>query len=141
MVQKRQNDQTRLLLNDAKFVPSKMCVVCGLPTRTASVKCLRCLEAQYLTEELDYTREWLRGHPGALIELGHDKNKLVHLVLLRASVRNLGWCGTKVTQVKAKRVQARYVDGKFLLISAPPPTPPTPAICVQCLAVYERLII
>lgn len=136
MVRKRQDDQTRLLLNDSKYVPSKLCTSCGLPTRTASLYCLRCLWAQYLKEELDFTRAYLRGHPGLEIELGHDEKKLVHLVLFRSSVRHLGWCGAKVTQVKAKRLMARYVGGKFL------PTKPetlAPEICAQCLAAYEAM--
>lgn len=126
MVRKRQDDQTRLLLEDAKFEPSKLCELCGQPTRSASVKCLGCLQALYLTEELAYTREWLREHPGTLVELGHDRHKLVHLVFMRASVRNLGWCGTKVTQVKAKR-------------GAAPPGRFPPGICVRCRSAYEGM--
>lgn len=126
MVRKRQDEQTRLLLEDAKFAPSKLCELCGQPTRTASVRCWNCLEAQYLAAELAYTREWLRGHPGTLIELGHDKGRLVHLVFLRARVRDLGWCGVRVTQLKKTRKTV-------------PPGMFPPEICARCCAIYREM--
>lgn len=124
MVHFRQDVQTRLLVDDSKFEPSKACLICGKPTRTAAVKCLPCLEAAYLAEELAYARAYVREHPGTRIELGYDRHKLVHLVLLRSPVRNLGWCGARVTQVKGKRTKvepAKFPEG----------------ICVKCRMAYQ----
>jgi hypothetical protein len=127
-----QRDQARLIRQNTKFAPSKPCVVCGLPTQLASVRCLHCLEKSYLAEELAYTRAWLSEHPGWRIELAHDKHRLTHLVLLRAAVGNQGWCGERVSQLRKTRP----------LIMAMPlgPFPPeVTKVCNLCLAVYKGM--
>lgn len=129
MARKRQNapdSPTRLLVRDAKFAPSRPCVLCGQPTLSTSVKCVPCIEAQFFAEELRFTREWLAAHSGMKLELGHDTYKLMHLVLFREHVRKLAWCGTRVTQPRAKRPWTS--QGQF-----------PPDICARCLAVYEGM--
>lgn len=120
---KPQDEQTKLILADRKFEPSKQCELCGEPTLTNSVRCLPCLQAIYLREELAYTRE-MRPRSLTLIQLAHDPSGVVHLVLARS--KTLSWCGTKVTQRQDKRPWALH--GEF-----------PPALCPQCLSAYEGM--
>lgn len=101
----RQIRQEDLIKTDVKFVPSKPCEICGQPTRWAAVRCLSCLAALYLVEELAFTRDWLERHPGTILELGHDPQRTVHLAFLRDNMRNTGWCGLRVSQTRKNRTR------------------------------------
>jgi len=126
MERKRQDDRTRLLLADSKYTPSRTCTRCGFPTRTAGMVCLTCLDKQYFAEEMAYTREWLREHPRQEIEVGNDKQGLAHLCLLRDAVRNMAWCGVKVTQMRSKRKKV-------------PPKDFPEELCPACRAAHEGM--
>ncbi|HXA25599.1 MAG TPA: hypothetical protein VNW90_25250 [Acetobacteraceae bacterium] len=125
-----QKVQAHVITEDVKYAPSKKCVVCGLPTRMAALKCLHCIEAAYLAEERAYTRQWLLEHPALEVEVGHDKHGLLHLSFLRERLRNVGWCGERVTQKRDKR--------KLVARHAFPATVPE-KICVPCLAAWDEM--
>jgi hypothetical protein len=125
-----QKDQAHLILADKTYVPSKLCKTCGQPTRLGVLKCIHCLQAAYLTEELVYTRQWLLGHPDELLVVGHDKHGLMHLALLRTPLLNVGWCGEHVSQKKDKR---RKVARKAF------PATVLERICVPCEKAFEAM--
>lgn len=114
---------------DVKSAPSKSCEWCGEPTHTLAVRCLSCLGKVFLTEELIYTRTWLAEHPEMKITLAHDKGRLLHLALFRPAVRNLGWCGAKLTQMQAKRVKVAPRAGEVF----------PPELCLVCHATYKGM--
>jgi hypothetical protein len=126
----KQKDQADLLVADSKYAPSKLCTVCGQPTRLGVVKCMHCLQAVYLAEELVYTRQWLRDHRDQQLVVGHDKHKLIHLALLRTPLLDVGWCGTKVTQKRDKRTLIKRHE----LTAAMPER-----FCDACLAAWNRM--
>lgn len=107
----------------AKYGRGPACVVCGEFTDSVSIRCHRCLDAARWADELGYTRDWLREHPRQRIEVGHDRKGVLHLVLLR--LPHLGWCGARVTQVRANRLMAK--PGMF-----------PEGMCPECLATYEE---
>jgi hypothetical protein len=125
-----QRDQARLILADAKYAPSKPCTVCGMPTRLGTLKCLHCLQAACLVEELAYTREWLLGHLSQPLVMGHDKHGRVHLALLRNPLLDVGWCGDHVSQKREKR--------KPVARDAFPSAVPE-KFCGLCLAAFHQM--
>lgn len=100
------------------------CKICGAPTDSIFLKCERCQEALFQTEELKHTADWLREHPNTKIEVAADKKKVLHLVMFRFMA--LAWCGKTLSQNREKRV--RVEAGKF-----------PPGCCPQCLMVYEGM--
>jgi hypothetical protein len=127
------NAQARLIRTDQKYEPSKKCVDCGLPTHVISVRCLACVEKAWLAEEVAYMCEWLRGHPGG-VELAHDSQRLVHLVLWRA--RQQGWCGGRVSQLHKNRQCVRSLPSLTFPSLAFPPE--VKKVCALCLEVYNK---
>jgi hypothetical protein len=125
-----QKDQARLLTQDVKYVSSKKCQKCGLPTGLGVLKCIHCLQAAYLEEELVYTRDWLLGHLDEPLVVGHDKHGLMHLALLRTPLLNVGWCGEKVSQKREKR---RLVSRTAF------PATVLERICVPCEKAFEAM--
>lgn len=101
------------------------CLVCGQMTDSLALRCERCLEAICHGEELQFAERWLQAHPEMLIEIGWDRKRRMHLVLLRAPA-NAAWCGEHVSQKKETRKAVKR--GEF-----------PPGICEQCLEVYEGL--
>ena len=124
MIRKRQLDQNSLIARDAKFVESKKCLRCGGPTRSVALRCVTCLEALRLSEELAYLGDYLKAHPETMVELAHDRRRQLHLVLPRIS--QWAWCGAVVTQMKAKR--DRMLPRFF-----------PPHLCEECRKVYEGM--
>lgn len=100
------------------------CKICNAPTDSILLRCERCAEKLFLTEEMRHTEQWLREHPGARIELAKDRGKVVHLVMYRFP--NLAWCNKKLAQKREQRVTTEM--GKF-----------PPGCCPDCLMVYEGM--
>jgi hypothetical protein len=127
-----QKEQARLIRADQKYMPSKLCVTCGLPTGSVAERCLHCLERAILAEELVYAREWFVQHPDWKLEVGHDKHRLTHLALLRARMRDHGWCGEKITQLRKTRV----LIPMHLVLAFPPEIV---KVCSLCLETYKGM--
>jgi hypothetical protein len=131
-----QRDQAKLILQDAKYAASKKCTVCGLPTGNSSLKCIQCLQKAYLAEELAYTRQWLLGHLGALLVVGHDTHGILHVALLRKSMLNTGWCGGHISQKRETRKQVKLGEFPAKLYE----TTGTPVkVCGLCLGVWDQM--
>ena len=136
-----QKEQARLITQATKYVPSKPCTVCGLPTGTAALKCIHCLQKAILAEELAFTRQWLVDHPNTLLVVGHDKHDILHLALLRKPLLGVGWCGGHISQKRENRRQAKIGEFPVLLpekIVAYPAAKPKP-FCGLCLEAWERM--
>lgn len=101
------------------------CLICGQSTDSISLRCERCLESLRHGEELQFAECWLKEHPEALIEIGWDKKKRLHLVLLRAPC-DAAWCGEHVSQKRETRKPVKR--GMF-----------PPGTCERCIEVYEGL--
>lgn len=125
-----QKDQARLITQNTKYVESKPCKRCGLPTGLGVLLCMHCLQKAYLEEELAYTRDWLLAHPDEALIVGHDKHGLMHLQLLRTPLLNVGWCGEHVSQKRDKR---------RAVARAAFPATVLERICVPCENTFEAM--
>ena len=103
------------------------CKICGMPTDCVALRCERCMESLLHGDRMEQVRRWFKEHPGLLLESGHDKKKLLHLVLPFKPYRT-GFCGAHVSQAREKRKTVEWAGF------------PPPGFCDRCVEVYEGLV-
>lgn len=123
--------EKELLRSRERYGRGGRCVVCGKPTDSLSIKCVVCIGKAFVADAVASAGSWLKEQPRLPIWLAHDRRKIIHLVLFRASASHLGWCGARVTQRKSTRAMTR---SDLLTMPGVPPK----WLCGWCMQAFKQ---